>query len=171
MEKTLLIVKPDIIWQDEQMQIIVHEILPQIDFESIEVRSLTLEEVKELYMEHEGREYYTKLVNHMLKTKVVIIVAIGKNAVIKGRDIVRDIRLKYAHHDIKHENCLHGSDSLASAEREVALFAKGQMAGGVEPQSKVQGIRLLYLLNNYKSGGYERPLPKHAEEIHDLLDA
>lgn len=85
---------------------------------------------EEFYAEHNARPFFGELVTFMTSGPVLLMVLAGENAVLKNREImgatdpkkatVGTIRAKFG--DNMGENAVHGSDSLASAEREIKLF-------------------------------------------------
>jgi nucleoside-diphosphate kinase len=85
---------------------------------------------EEFYAEHKERPFFGELVNFMTSGPVVLMVLSGENAVAKNREIMGatdpkkaapgTIRAQFG--DNVGENAVHGSDSPASAEREIALF-------------------------------------------------
>jgi nucleoside-diphosphate kinase len=91
---------------------------------------ITEELAKEHYSVHAGRDYYEKLVKFMTSGPVVIMVLRGKNAIDVTRMLMGStfgheaapgtIRGDYA--ISKRFNLLHGSDSVESAEKEIAIF-------------------------------------------------
>ena len=90
----------------------------------------TLELAKAHYEEHEGREYYDRLIDYITSDTIVALVLEGYNAIEKVRkingpfDISKaeegTIRKKYAISN--NINCVHGSDCLQNAEREINIW-------------------------------------------------
>jgi nucleoside-diphosphate kinase len=86
------------------------------------------------YSVHEGKEFFEKLIKYMTAGPVVIMVLRGKNAIGVTRMLMGStfgheaapgtIRGDYA--ISKRFNLLHGSDSVESAEREIAIFFKNE---------------------------------------------
>jgi nucleoside-diphosphate kinase len=82
------------------------------------------------YAEHKERPFFKDLVSFMTSGPVVVQVLEGEGAVAKNRDLMgatnpKDaaagtIRADFA--STIDENAVHGSDSAASAEREIAYF-------------------------------------------------
>lgn len=130
MEKTFSIIKPDAVsrnligkitqrFEDNDLRIIASK-----------MKLLTLEEVEGFYAEHKGREFYEPLIAYMTSAPVIVQVLEGENAIAKNRLIIGatdpakaekgTIRSDFA--ISVRENSVHGSDSLESAEREIAYF-------------------------------------------------
>ncbi len=87
---------------------------------------------EEFYAEHKARPFFGELVSFMTSGPVLLMALHGENAVMRNREIMGatdpkkaapgTIRALYG--DNVGENAVHGSDSAASAERELALFFK-----------------------------------------------
>ena len=85
---------------------------------------------EEFYAEHKARPFFGELVTFMTSGPVLLMALRGENAVMKNRDIMGatdpkkaaagTIRAEFG--DSVGENAVHGSDSPASAERELSLF-------------------------------------------------
>lgn len=90
------------------------------------------------YAEHSERPFFGELVDFMISEPVVLQVLQGENAILKNRDIMgatnpanadegtirKDFALSIG------ENSVHGSDSEASAAREVSyFFAETEIVG------------------------------------------
>lgn len=91
---------------------------------------LTREQAEGFYAEHQGKPFFDGLVEFMTSGPITLQVLEGENAVQRNRDIMGatnpanalagTLRADYA--DSFTENAVHGSDSVASAEREIAYF-------------------------------------------------
>jgi len=99
---------------------------------------LTQEKAEELYGEHRGKPFYPELIGHMTSGKVVGMVWRGPGAISGARKIIgptdpREAPPGTIRGDLALEvgaNLVHGSDSLASAQREISIFfQKGEMEG------------------------------------------
>jgi nucleoside-diphosphate kinase len=85
---------------------------------------------EEFYAEHKARPFFGELVSFMTSGPVVLMALKGENAVTRNREIMGatdpkkaapgTIRALYG--DSVGENAVHGSDSSASAERELKIF-------------------------------------------------
>ncbi len=98
----------------------------------------TKTQAKEFYAEHKARPFYGELVEFMTSGPIVVQVLEGEDAVAKYRTLMGatdpeaakrgTIRKRFA--ESKAKNSVHGSDSLASAKREIALnFASKEIVG------------------------------------------
>jgi len=91
---------------------------------------MTREKAENFYAEHKARPFFSELVSFMTSGPVLVMVLSGEGAVDKNRKIMGatdpkkaepgTIRALYG--DSMGENTVHGSDSPASAQREIALF-------------------------------------------------
>ena len=133
-ERTLILVKPDGVARG-----VVGEILRRVEAKgyrlvAVELRTASAELLAAHYEEHVGKPFYEPLVEFMLSGPVLAVVAEGQRVIegfralagatdptaalpgtIRG-DLGRDWGLKVA------QNLVHGSDSPASAAREIALW-------------------------------------------------
>lgn len=85
---------------------------------------------EEFYAEHKERPFFGELVTFMTSGPVMLMALKGENAVLRNREIMGatdpkkaapgTIRAQFG--DSVGENAVHGSDSPASAQRELALF-------------------------------------------------
>jgi nucleoside-diphosphate kinase len=91
---------------------------------------LSKEKAEGFYIEHKERPFFGELVDFMISGPVMLMCLEGENAVMKNRELMGatnpaeaaegTIRKLYA--KSIGENSVHGSDSAASAERELAYF-------------------------------------------------
>ena len=85
---------------------------------------------EEFYAEHKERPFFGELVSFMTSGPVVLMALKGENAVTRNREIMGATDPKKAapgtlralYGDSVGENAVHGSDSPASAERELKIF-------------------------------------------------
>jgi nucleoside-diphosphate kinase len=130
MERTLILVKPDAVQRS-----LIGEVISRFEERGLQIVGLKLMSVdqplaKEHYKEHAGKPFFDSLVRYITCCPVVAMVIQGPAAI----DIVRttigatnpavaapgsirgDLAVSIG------RNLVHGSDSAASAQREVALF-------------------------------------------------
>jgi len=137
LERTLAIIKPDAVAAD-----FVGKILALIEESGLRIIAakmvhLSAEEAKKLYAEHEGRPFYSPLLNFMTSGPVMVQVLEGEDAIQNLRNVmgatvpkeaaVGTIRNLYAEHEYNGaviENAIHGSDSIESTQREIDFFFK-----------------------------------------------
>ncbi len=129
-QKTLVLLKADIPQRNLIGKIL--SIYEENNLKIVRMKMLhpTLDIAKFHYREHEGREYYNRLIEYITSDVVVALVLEGKNAVEKVRklngsfDISKaeegTIRKMYAISN--NINCVHASDCLHNAEREINIW-------------------------------------------------
>ncbi|MFW6094629.1 MAG: nucleoside-diphosphate kinase [Pseudomonadota bacterium] len=129
-ERTLSIIKPDAVARN-----LIGEIgarFEQSGLRIVAARMLRMSEAEArgFYAEHEGKPFYDDLVAYMTSGPVVVQVLEGDDAVTRNRELMGatnpkeaapgTIRADFA--ESVEANAVHGSDSTASAEREIAFF-------------------------------------------------
>jgi len=129
-ERTLSIIKPDATRRNLTGKI-------NATFEAAGLRivaqkriHLTLAQAGAFYAEHAARGFYGELCDFMASAPVVVQVLEGEGAIARNRDVMGatnpanaasgTIRKEFALS--MGENSVHGSDSAASAAREIAFF-------------------------------------------------
>jgi len=132
MERTFCMVKPDGVQRN-----LAGEIISKFEKRGLKIVGLKLMQISRQlaethYKEHVGKPFFESLAGYITSSPVVAMVLEGKEAVKTVRDMMGatnplaaapgTIRGTYGL-DIGH-NVVHGSDSLASAEREIGLFFK-----------------------------------------------
>ena len=138
MERTLVLIKPDGVRRN-----LVGEVIARIEQKGYLIADLRMLHadralLEKHYAEHAGKPFYEPLLEFMLSGPIVALIAEG-NRVIEGfrslagttdptsaapgtirGDLARDQGTKVV------QNIVHGSDSVESAEREIALFFGGR---------------------------------------------
>lgn len=129
-EKTFSIIKPNAVKKN-----CLGDIISMFEANGLKVAAAKLTVIpkakcEEFYAEHKARPFFGELVTFMTSGPVLLMCLTGENAVLKNREIMGatdpkkatagTVRFKFG--DNVGENAVHGSDSLASAERELALF-------------------------------------------------
>jgi nucleoside-diphosphate kinase len=137
-ERTLVLIKPDGVRRN-----LIGEVIARIERKGYSISNIKLLSadralLEKHYAEHVGKPFYEPLVEFMLSGPIVALIAEG-NRVIEGfrslagatdptvaaagtirGDLARDQGTKVV------QNIVHGSDSVESAEREIALFFGGK---------------------------------------------
>ncbi len=129
-EKTFSIIKPNAINKNAIGDIISIFEANGLKIAAAKLTVLTKAKAEEFYAEHNARPFFGELVSFMTSGPVLLMCLAGDNAVLKNRDLMGatdpkkanagTIRAKFG--DNVGENAVHGSDSAASAERELSLF-------------------------------------------------
>ncbi|XP_061342906.1 probable nucleoside diphosphate kinase 5 isoform X2 [Gastrolobium bilobum] len=132
-EKTLAIIKPDGLsgnYTDDIKRTIL-----DYGFSIIKEKIVQLDEitVKRFYAEHSSKCFFSSLVKYMTSGPVLVMVLDKDNAIADWRALMGPTdanKAKITHpHSIRalcgldtEKNCVHGSDSLKSAQREIPFF-------------------------------------------------
>lgn len=129
-ETTFSIIKPNAVKKNAIGKIISKFETQGLKIAAQKMTVLSRKKCEEFYAEHKERPFFGELVNFMTSGPVVLMALSGENAVAKNRDIMGatdpkkaapgTIRAEFG--DNVGENAVHGSDSPASAQRELALF-------------------------------------------------
>jgi len=132
LERTYLMVKPDGVQRN-----LVGEIITRFEKRGFKIVGLKMlrisrELAEKHYGEHVGKPFFEPLVQYITSGPVVAMVIEGKDAVSAAREMMGATNpLKAAPGTIRGgygidigRNVIHGSDSPASAAREIALFFK-----------------------------------------------
>ena len=132
-ERTLSIIKPDATRRN-----LTGAITAKLEAAGLRVVAskrvwMSRKEAEGFYAVHKGKPFYDELVDFMSSAPTVVQVLEGENAIAKNREVMGatnpekaaegTIRKEFALS--KGENSVHGSDSPASAAREIAFFFSG----------------------------------------------
>ncbi|MGY0148405.1 nucleoside-diphosphate kinase [Edwardsiella tarda] len=130
LERTFSIVKPNAVAKNVIGAIYSRFEAAGLSIVAAKMVHLTREQAEGFYAEHRERPFFTGLVNFMTSGPIMVQVLEGEDAVRRNREIMGatnpenalagTLRADYA--DSLTENAVHGSDSPASAEREIAYF-------------------------------------------------
>jgi nucleoside-diphosphate kinase len=129
-ESTLLIVKPDGVQRG-----LIGEVLRRVEakglsIERLDLRVIPRETAEEHYGEHREKPFFGELVGFITSGPVVVAQVTGENAIACWRTLMGPTdpvdappgSIRGAFATVIGENLVHGSDSPASAARELALF-------------------------------------------------
>ena len=130
MEHTFSIIKPNAVNKN-----VMGGVLTKFEENGLKVAGaklvkLSREKCEEFYAEHSERPFFGELVDFMTSGPVMLLALAGEGAIMKNREIMgatnpaeaAEGTLRKLYGDSMGENAVHGSDSAASAEREIALF-------------------------------------------------
>lgn len=130
LERTFVMLKPDAVQRGCCGEIISRFERRGLKIVALKMLWITRELAEKHYAEHKGKKFFEGLISYITSGPVIAMVIEGKNAVKLVRDMMGKtnpqesmpgtIRGDYAI-DLG-RNIIHGSDSLASAEREISLF-------------------------------------------------
>ncbi len=128
-ERTFSIIKPDA--TERNLTGAINALIEKAGLRIVAQRRVrwTRAQAEKFYEEHKARPFYGELCDFMTSGPIVIQVLEGENAIARYREVMGatdpakadegTIRKLYARS--VGENSVHGSDSPASAEREIAL--------------------------------------------------
>ena len=129
-QRTYIMLKPDAVRNGHIGEIINRFERAGLTFERIELSQVTPEQAAANYKEHEGKPFYAGLISYITSGPVVKCVVAGPDAVANCRRLMGPTNPLNAGPGtirgdfglVMDENVIHGSDSPASAEREIAIF-------------------------------------------------
>lgn len=130
MEKTLLLIKPDAVQRG-----LVGNIITRIEQKGFTIAALKLlwmkrDQAETLYMPHRGKDFYEPTVEYMTSSPIMALVVKGIKVIegirkLMGATNPQDAAPGTIRGDFGQRidnNCVHGSDSPESAEREIPIF-------------------------------------------------
>ncbi len=130
MERTLLLLKPDAVTKGVCGQIIDRFEKRGFKIAAMKMLQLTKEQAEFHYQEHAKKPFFQELVDFIISGPLIAMVIAGENTIKASRNMMGStnpidatagtIRGEFAL-NIRN-NIIHGSDSLASAEREIKNF-------------------------------------------------
>lgn len=129
-ENTLVLLKPDAVQRKLCGEIISRFERKGLNLTALKLLKLTPETAAKHYEEHLNKPFYPKLIEFITSGPIVAMVLSGPNAVKIVRTMMGStnpveampgtIRGDYA--TIMSNNIVHGSDSIVSAQREIAIY-------------------------------------------------
>ncbi|CAN8292870.1 unnamed protein product [Cochlearia groenlandica] len=139
-ERTLAMIKPDGVYGNYTDQI--KRIIVDASFDIVKemLTKLDKERASVFYEEHSSRSFFDELVTYMTSGPVFVMVLEKRNAVSDWRGLIGPTdahKAKISHpRSIRalcgkdsQSNCVHGSDSTTSAEREIKFFFDDVVSG------------------------------------------
>ncbi|SMC56335.1 nucleoside-diphosphate kinase [Sporomusa malonica] len=133
-ENTLVLLKPDTVLRKLCGEILSRFERKGLTLTALKMLKLTPEMAAEHYREHIGKPFYPDLVEFITSGPIVALVLTGPNAIKTVRTMMGPtnpvdappgtIRGDYA--TVMSNNIVHGSDSLTSAQREIAIYFTDQ---------------------------------------------
>lgn len=129
-EQTLSIIKPDAVKKNNIGEIVARFEKAGLTIAAQRMMQLSRAQAEGFYAEHKGRPFFDGLVDFMTSGPVVVQVLSGEGAILANRELMGatdpakaapgTIRADFA--EAIDANAVHGSDSAASAAREIAYF-------------------------------------------------
>lgn len=130
MERTLVLIKPDAVQRG-----LIGDITSRLENKGLRISGMKLMRISEElagrhYGEHVGKPFFDSLVNFITSSPIVALAVDGENAVMVVRNVMGATNPQDASNgSIRGDlglsigmNLIHGSDSVTSSERELALF-------------------------------------------------
>jgi len=130
-DRTLVLLKPDAVERKLIGEVVSRFEAKNLDVVAMDLRSLGADTLAKHYEEHVGKGFYGELVEFMSRGPVVALVIEGPEdtwqvvRTMMGTTNPRDAAPGTIRGDLGilfTENLVHGSDSLDSATREIAIF-------------------------------------------------
>ena len=129
-ERTFSIIKPNAVQDNNIGNIIARFEKEGLRIGAAKLVKLSKEKAEGFYIEHKERPFFGSLVNFMTSGPVLLMVLEGESAVSKNREIMgatnpaeaAEGTLRKLYANSVEANAVHGSDSTASADREISYF-------------------------------------------------
>ena len=130
MQKTFSIIKPNAVEDNNIGNIISKFEKEGLRISAARLTTLSKEKAEGFYIEHKERPFFGSLVSFMTSGPVLLMVLEGENAIDRNREIMgatnpaeaAEGTLRKLYAKSIEANAVHGSDSEASAEREISYF-------------------------------------------------
>ena len=130
MDRTLILVKPDAFARGLTGEIIARFERKGLTIAALKLMTIDEDHAKRHYAEHEGKPFFDDLVTFITSGPLVAMIFVGPNAVAAGRQLIGSTHGIYAapgsirgdYGTSMRYNLVHGSDSDASAEREIEIY-------------------------------------------------
>src|SRR5262245_53072229 len=132
MEQTCILVKPDGVCKNIVGTILARFAEAGLQLQGLKMTKLSVPQAEAFYQEHKGKPFYEPLIRFMTSAPIVASVWQGTGAVQKARATMGatnspdaapgTLRRQFGTNN--RYNVVHGSDSSASARREIEFFFK-----------------------------------------------
>jgi len=140
-EKTLVIIKPDAVESGLVGQIVARFEARGFTIGGLKLTTLDRQTAEKNYAVHKGKPFYEPLIDFITSGPVVLMVLEGEEAVsvvrkMMGATFCTEAEPGTIRGDFglgQTRNIIHGSDSLETAQREIALFfSEEELVGGAQ---------------------------------------
>jgi len=131
-EQTCILLKPDAVCKGLVGEVLARFAQAGLQLRGMKMLKLSSQQAEGFYQEHKGKPFYEPLVRFMTSAPIVATVWEGPGAVAKARSVMGatnspdaapgTLRREFGTNN--RYNVTHGSDSPASAEREIQFFFK-----------------------------------------------
>lgn len=130
MEKSLVLIKPDAVEKNLIGKILNFYEEGGLRIVALQMKTASEEVAERHYEEHKEKTFYRELIEFITRSPLCAVIVEGDNAIERVRKIngstdpskadIGTIRKTFAKD--KSENCVHASDSLESARREIGIW-------------------------------------------------
>ena len=131
-EQTCILVKPDGVCNNVVGKVVSRFAEAGLRLRGLRMLKLSPQQAEQFYQEHKGKTFYEPLVRFMTSAPIVATVWEGAGAIAKARSVMGatnspdaapgTLRREFGTNN--RYNVVHGSDSPASAAREITFFFK-----------------------------------------------
>lgn len=130
MERSLVLIKPDAVEKNLIGRIIDSYEEADLKVVALKMGKVTKEVAGKHYKEHQGKTFYDELIKYITRGPLCALIIEGENAIKKVRGIngatdpskAEDGTIRKLYAESKTENCVHASDSIESANREISIW-------------------------------------------------
>ncbi|MFP4355375.1 MAG: nucleoside-diphosphate kinase [Phycisphaerae bacterium] len=134
MEQTLIVLKPDTVQRGLVGQAIQRFEDKGLQIAAIKMIQLNMTRARRMYSVHKGKDFYEKLLSFITSGPVVAMVLRGQSAIQVARGLMGSTDAAQAQPGTirgdwglsRRLNLIHGSDSEASARREIPIFFRSE---------------------------------------------
>ncbi|KAJ2077017.1 hypothetical protein H4R24_005377 [Coemansia sp. RSA 988] len=133
MQTTLAILKPDLLADPRQVSLVENEVKRRFKISQRKQVFWKTKEAEDFYQEHYGKLFFNRLIGYMTSGPLIALALTGPRAISEWRLLMgqtrptqmrvlkpETLRAQFGLTDTR--NSFHGSDSVASARREIAFF-------------------------------------------------
>ena len=129
-ELTFSIIKPDAVRKNKIGEIVTRFELAGLKIVAARLEQLSSSKAEGFYAEHQGKPFFDALIAFMTSGPCLLQVLEGENAINRNRELMgatnpqeaREGTIRRDFADSIDANAVHGSDSAASAKREIEFF-------------------------------------------------
>ncbi|PRR83890.1 nucleoside-diphosphate kinase [Clostridium vincentii] len=129
-ERSLILIKPDAVERNLIGQIINCYEEVGLKVMAMRMENITEEVASKHYAEHKGKAFYDELIKYITRSPLCAIILEGKDAISKIRQLnghtnpakAEDGTIRKYFGVNLTENCVHASDSVETAKREIAMW-------------------------------------------------
>ena len=129
-ERSLVLIKPDAVERNLIGQIINCYEEVGLKVMAMKMEKITNEMASKHYGEHKGKAFYDELINYITRSPLCALILEGEEAISKIRKLngntnpakAEDGTIRKYFGENLTENCVHSSDSVETAKREIVMW-------------------------------------------------